>query len=41
MESDDFETPENDDEPGPDNSLATSSTTSDRARRMRRLAVQG
>jgi adenylate cyclase len=43
MESDEFETPETPetvDEPGPDTCLAASSSTTDRARRLRRFALQ-
>jgi adenylate cyclase len=40
MESDDFETPETVDEPGTDTGLAASSSTTDRARRLRRFALQ-
>lgn len=40
MESDDFETPATPDEPGPDTEFEAPSNGSDRARRMRRLAVQ-
>jgi adenylate cyclase len=40
MESDDFETPQTDGEPGADTDLATASNGAERARRLRRFAVQ-
>lgn len=40
MESDDFETPETDHQPGADPDLAAASNGADRAKRLRRFAVQ-
>jgi hypothetical protein len=40
MESDDFETPETLDEAGPDTDLDGATDPTERARRLRRIAVQ-